>query len=162
MTVISTTTDTQALSLVVVAELAAPPATVWQVWSDPRKLERWWGPPEWPATFVDHDVRVGGRSSYFMTGPDGTKAHGWWEFTAVDEHRSLAFDDGFADDTGRPADGMPVTRAHVTFEAIPAGTRMTITSTFPTLEALEQLVAMGMVEGLTGALGQIDAILADG
>lgn len=162
MTVISTTTDTQALSLVVVAELAAPPATVWQVWSDPRKLERWWGPPEWPATFVDHDPRVGGRSSYFMTGPDGTKAHGWWEFTAVDEHRSFAFDDGFADDTGRPADGMPVTRAHVTFEEIPAGTRMTITSTFPTLEALEQLVAMGMVEGLTGALGQIDAILADG
>jgi hypothetical protein len=45
---------------------------------------------------------------------------------------------------------------------IPAGTRMTITSTFPTLEAMEQMVAMGMLEGMAGALGQIDAILADG
>ncbi len=162
MTVVSTTKDTEALRLVIVSELAAAPERVWQVWADPRQLERWWGPPEWPATFVDHDLRPGGRTSYYMTGPDGTKAHGWWHVTAVDEPHSLAFDDGFADDAGEPTDDMPVTRGHVTLEAIPTGTRMTITSQFPTLEALEQLVAMGMLEGMTLALGQIDAILADG
>ncbi|MBT0994375.1 SRPBCC domain-containing protein [Cellulomonas sp. DKR-3] len=161
MTVVSSTKDAEALSLEIVSEFSATPDRVWQVWEDARQLERWWGPPEWPATFVDHDVRVGGRSSYFMTGPDGTKAHGWWEFVAVDAPRSLSFDDGFADDTGRPTDSMPVTRAVVRIEEVPAGTRMTITSTFPTLEALEQLVAMGMLEGMTLALGQIDAILAD-
>lgn len=162
MTVVSTTKDAEALSLEIVSEFSAAPDRVWQVWDDPRQLERWWGPPEWPATFVDHDVRVGGRSSYYMTGPDGSKAHGWWEFVAVDAPRSLTLDDGFADDTGRPTDSMPTTRMVMRLEEIPGGTRMTITSTFPTLEALEQLVGMGMLEGMTLALGQIDAILADG
>lgn len=161
MTVVSTTKDTEALRLVIVSELAAPPQRVWQVWADPRQLERWWGPPEWPATFVDHDLRPGGRTSYYMTGPDGSKAHGWWTFAAVDEPRSIELDDGFADDAGNPAPDMPTTRVQVTFEDIPTGTRMTVTSRFPTLEALEQLVGMGMLEGMAQALGQIDAILAD-
>jgi hypothetical protein len=38
---------------------------------------------------------------------------------------------------------------------------MAIRSVFPTLEAMEQLVNMGMEEGLKEALGQIDAILAE-
>jgi uncharacterized protein YndB with AHSA1/START domain len=54
-----------------VAELAAPPERVWQVWVDPRRLERRSGPPTWPATFVRHDVVVGGSSRYFVTGPAG-------------------------------------------------------------------------------------------
>ncbi len=161
MTVVSTTKDTEALSLVIVSELTAPPQRVWQVWADPRQLERWWGPPEWPATVVDHDLRAGGRTSYYMTGPDGSKAHGWWTVVSVDEPRSIAFDDGFADDSGHPAQDMPVTRVEVAFEEIPTGTRMSVTSRFPTLEALEQMVGMGMLEGMTLALGQIDAVLAD-
>jgi hypothetical protein len=40
------------------------------------------------------------------------------------------------------------------------GTRMTITSSFATAEQMDQLVTMGMVEGMTEALGQIDEILA--
>ena len=38
---------------------------------------------------------------------------------------------------------------------------MSIESTFPSTEAMEQLLAMGMEEGLTQAVGQIDAILAE-
>lgn len=60
MTVVSSTQDTEALSLTLVSELAAPPWRVWQLWSDARQLERWWGPPTWPATFEQHDVVVGG------------------------------------------------------------------------------------------------------
>ena len=101
MTVIETTRDTETLTLRIVAEFAAPPARVWQVWADPRQLERWWGPPTWPATFVQHEFAVGGRAHYFMTGPDGEKAHGWWRFTAIDEPQMLEFEDGFADDAGK-------------------------------------------------------------
>ena len=77
MTVVSTTQDREELTLTVVAELAAPLSRVWQVWVDPRRLERWWGPPTWPATFEEHDVVAGGMSRYFMTGPNGEKARGW-------------------------------------------------------------------------------------
>jgi len=162
MTVISTMPDTATLTMTVVAELAAPPKRAWQLWVDPRQLERWWGPPTWPATFERHDVAVGGGSSYFMTGPDGDRARGWWRFVALDEPHSLEFEDGFADATGAPDPTMPMTNARVDLVETAEGTRMTVTTRFASLEQMEQLVAMGMVEGMTAAMGQIDGILADG
>ena len=160
MTVISTTSDTATLTMTIVADRGAPPKRAWQIWVDPRQLERWWGPLTYPATFEQHDVVVGGRSSYYMTGPDGEKSHGWWRFLAIDEPHSLEFEDGFADEAGVPNPSMPTTRARVELQDAANGTRMTVTSRFETLEQMEQLVAMGMPEGMTLAMGQIDEILA--
>jgi uncharacterized protein YndB with AHSA1/START domain len=160
MTVVSSTKDPKALSFEIVSELAAPPARVWQIWSDPRQLERWWGPPTWPATFEDHKLVEGENVSYYMTGPDGTKAPGWWVVTAVDEPRSLEFDDGFSHESGEPNHDMPTIKIRVDLEEIGNGTRMTIRSSFATAEQMDQLVTMGMVEGMTEALGQVDALLA--
>jgi uncharacterized protein YndB with AHSA1/START domain len=161
MSMVSSTQDPRALTLTIVSELAAPPARVWQVWSDPRQLERWWGPPTWPATFEEHDVVVGGRSRYYMTGPDGEKARGWWRFLALDEPRSLEFEDGFSDDAGEPDPQMPTIRALVELEETAAGTRMTVTNRFATVEQMERLVQMGMDEGMTEAVGQLDRLLAE-
>ncbi|MDQ6848530.1 MAG: SRPBCC domain-containing protein [Actinomycetota bacterium] len=160
MTIVSSTQDPEALTLTIVAELAAPPSRVWQVWSDPRQLERWWGPPTWPATFEQHDIVPGGGSRYYMTGPDGEKSRGWWRFLALDEPRSLEFEDGFADESGAPNPQMPVTRARVDLEESASGTRMTVTSRFASTEQMEQLLQMGMAEGMTLAMQQIDAVLA--
>jgi uncharacterized protein YndB with AHSA1/START domain len=160
MTIVSSTQDPEALTFTIVAELAAPPSRVWQVWSDPRQLERWWGPPTWPATFEEHDVVVGGSSRYYMTGPEGEKARGWWRFLALDEPRSLEFEDGFADEAGVPNAQMPTIHGRVELEETVAGTRMTVTSRFATVEQMEQLVQMGMVEGMTLAMGQLDELLA--
>lgn len=162
MTVVDTTKDTDSLTLTIVAEFDAPPERVWQVWSDPRQLERWWGPPTWPATFTAHDLAPGGSSKYHMTGPDGDEAHGWWRVLAVDEPRSLEVEDGFADASGTPDDSLPVTVMRTTLEPAGRGTRMTITSRYASSEAMEQVVAMGVVEGMQEALGQIPAILAEG
>lgn len=161
MSVVSSKQDPEALTFTIVAEFAAPPARVWQVWSDPRQLERWWGPPTWPATFEEHDVVVGGGSRYYMTGPEGERAGGWWRILAVDEPRVLEFEDGFADESGQPNPQMPTTRGVVQLEETAAGTRMTVTSHFATVEQMEQLVQMGMVEGMTLAMGQIDQLLED-
>ena len=105
MPVLSTTPDTADLSLTIVAELAAPPSRVWHLWVDPRQLERWWGPPTWPATFVQHDVTVGGTSRYYMTGPEGEQAHGWWRFLTLDEPNSREVEDGFGDSPEQAAEG---------------------------------------------------------
>jgi uncharacterized protein YndB with AHSA1/START domain len=160
MTVVTTVHDRDALTLTVVAELAAPPSRVWQVWSDPRLLERWWGPPTFPATFETYEFVSGGTATYCMTGPDGEQPRGWWRFIAIDEPTSLEFEDGFADDSGTPNANLPVTTARVELEAIPAGTRMTVTSHFASLEQLEELITMGVVEGMTAAMNQIDGVLA--
>ena len=84
MTVTSVEKDPDALTMVITAELDATVERAWQLWADPRQLERWWGPPTYPATFVDHDLSPGGRVSYFMTGPEGSKSHGYWDVVAVD------------------------------------------------------------------------------
>ena len=160
MTVVSTAQDPQALTFTIVAEFAAPPARVWQVWSDPRQLERWWGPPEWPATFEHHDFVADGSARYYMTGPEGEKARGWWRFVSLDEPRSLEFEDGFADDSGEPNPELPTVRGRVELEQVSGGTRMTVTSRFATVEQMEQLVQMGMVDGITQAMNQIDNLLA--
>jgi uncharacterized protein YndB with AHSA1/START domain len=160
--IVSTTKDPDALSFTIVTDLAAPPTRVWQIWSDPRQLERWWGPPTWPATVEQHDFVVGGRATYYMTGPDGEKSRGWWRFLALDAPRSLEFEDGFADESGEPSDAMPVIRGLVELEATTSGTRMTITTSFASVADMEQIMGMGVVEGMTGAMGQIDNIVAEG
>ncbi|MEU4163239.1 SRPBCC domain-containing protein [Actinoplanes sp. NPDC026670] len=162
MTVISTQKDVSALTLTFVAEFAAPAERVWQVWADPRKLERWWGPPTWPATFDTFEFKPGGAVRYHMTGPDGTKARGWWVITDIDEPHRLEFDDGFADDQGEPADPEDITHGVVTLEPAGDGTRMTTVTTFRSAEQLERMAAMGMEEGMRLAMGQIDVLLAEG
>ena len=159
MTVVDVVKDTEALTITLTAEFAAAPERVWQVWADPRQLEQWWGPPTWPATFVDFDFVAGGRATYFMTGPAGDKAHGWWQFTSIDAPRGLELLDGFASDSGEPDDAMPRTRMSVSLDEKDGGTRMIFVGSFGSLEEMERLTAMGMAEGLTEAAGQIDALL---
>lgn len=162
MTVTSVRKDPEALTMTFTAELDATVERVWQVWADPRQLERWWGPPSYPATVVDHDLVPGGRVTYFMTGPDGKEYGGWWEVLAVEPPHRLQFKDGFVDDSGTPNDAMPTTTTVVTLaEREGGGTVMTLESSFPSLEAMEQLVAMGVEEGMAAAMAQIDQILAE-
>jgi uncharacterized protein YndB with AHSA1/START domain len=153
--------DPEALTLSVHAEFDHPPARVWQLWADPRQLERWWGPPEFPATFERHEMEVGGTVTYFMSGPEGERYHGWWGVLAVEPPHRLEVNDGFADDQGVPNEEMPVTHMVVELsDRDGGGTAVRIVSTFPSSEAMEQLVAMGMEEGLAAAMGQMDDVLA--
>ncbi len=162
MTVTAVRKDTDALTMTVEAEFEAPVDRVWELWADARQLERWWGPPTYPATVDSHDLRPGGRVEYHMTGPAGDQPRGYWEIVEVDPPRALMFNDGFANDDGTPNTDLPGNEVRVTIEETGEGrTRMSILNTFPSAEAMEQILAMGMEAGLTEAVGQIDAILAE-
>ncbi|SDC05702.1 Uncharacterized conserved protein YndB, AHSA1/START domain [Raineyella antarctica] len=161
MTVTDARKSTEELTLSFVAEFDAPVERVWQLWEDPRQLERWWGPPGWPATFETYEFEEGGRASYFMTGPDGEQPRGWWTITRIDAPHRLEFDDGFADENGQPTGDLGATHGVVTLaEREGGGTRMTITTSFESREQLEAMSRMGMEEGMRAAIGQMDAILA--
>jgi len=167
MSVTDVRTDPIALTMTVTSEWDAPIDRVWQLWADPRKLERWWGPPEYPVTIVEHDLRPGGQVGYYMTGPDGDKTYLWWKIVEVDEpHRLVAKDGGWADaDTdGQPneavEDGGPSGMV-VTLAALPSGsTQMVIEMGFPSTEELQQMIDMDMAEGIAAAVAQIADILA--
>ena len=160
MTVVNVQKDTEALTMTITAEFDAPLKRVWQLWEDPRQLERWWGPPTYPATVTAHDLTPGGAVSYFMTGPDGDQPHGYWRMLEVDAPLGLAFESGLADDSGNPTPNTPSMINRVVLSEQSEGvTRMAIESTFPSLEAMEMFLEMGMQEGITGAVSQIDALL---
>lgn len=160
MTVAATTQDLDSLTLTFTCEFDATAEQVWRMWADPRLLERWWGPPGFPASVTEHDLAVGGLVRYAMTGPDGESYPGAFRFTTVQAPTLLVFEDHFTDADGRPDPAMPVstTRVEITHAGV-GTTRMVLTSTVPTREALEQQIQMGAVEGMAQALGQIDDLL---
>lgn len=162
MTVTNIHKDPQSLTMTVTAEFDAAVERVWHMWANPRLLERWWGPPMFPATFVEHELTPGGRATYVMTGPEGEQFHGWWRVITVSAPHGFEVEDGFSDAEGNPNLEMPTTMFRVTLESsADGGTRMSIASTFNSIEQMEQLVEMGMEEGLAAALGQIDGLLAE-
>jgi uncharacterized protein YndB with AHSA1/START domain len=160
MSVTSVDKNFDSLTITLVADFDAPIERVWQLWADPRKLERWWGPPSYPATVEKHDLTPGGDVTYSMTGPDGDQPRGWWRVTSVNPPKSLEFTDGFANQDGTPNADMPITRVHIQLTEHSGGTRMELRSVFESREQMEQLVSMGVVEGLQQAVGQMDGLLA--
>jgi uncharacterized protein YndB with AHSA1/START domain len=161
MSITSVDKDFDDLTLTLVTDFDAPIERVWQLWADPRLLERWWGPPSYPATMEQHDLTPGAGVTYYMTGPDGQKHRGWWRVTSVDPPRSLVFTDGFADQDGIPIADMPISTVRMQLTEHEGGTRMELRSTFESREQMQQVMDTGTAEGLQQAVGQMDALLAD-
>lgn len=159
MSVTSIDKDTERLTMTVTAEYDVPADRAWQLWADPRQLERWWGPPTYPATVEEHDLTAGGRVNYYMTGPEGDRPHGYWIVLEVEPPRLLVIEDGFADETGAPNAEMPTMEMRVDIADRPGGVTMTIATRFGSLDEMEQLIAMGMEEGMREAMSQIDGVL---
>lgn len=161
MPITTVTSDPGTRTITVIADYPVTVERLWEAYADPRQLERFWGPEQWPATFTRHDMQVGGRSEYYMAGPDGMRSHGWFRFLKVEPLRGFEVEDGFAHPDGRENTEMPSMRMVFTFEPTAAGARYTCVTYFPSVEAMEQLVQMGMMEGMQSAMSQIDAVLAD-
>jgi uncharacterized protein YndB with AHSA1/START domain len=161
MPVTSIDKNVDQLTLTIVAEFPVPIARLWDAYVDPRQIERFWGPPTYPAAFLRHDAAVGGRSVYRMTGPTGDEHYGCWEWTHVNAHSSFDVIDWFADETGAPNTDMPGMRVSFAFEETADGSRLTTISSFDSIEQLQQLLEMGMLEGTKQAMAQIDDVLSD-
>jgi uncharacterized protein YndB with AHSA1/START domain len=161
MTVISSTINADQLTMELVAEFDARPDRVWDVWEDARKLERWWGPPTYPATFTRHEFEAGGQSRYYMTGPQGDKHFGWWRIDVLDGPRHIEFANGLAGDDGEPVPGLAPAGGIVELESSGSGTRMLVRTKFVDVEQMERMLEMGMQEGMGLAIGQIDAVLRE-
>jgi uncharacterized protein YndB with AHSA1/START domain len=161
MPVTSVTTDPEALTMTLVGEFPVPVERLWAAFADPRQLERFWGPPGYPATFDTYDLRPGGSSHYWMTSPEGQRFYGRWDFVEVDAPHRMVVNDSFADSKGEIDTSTPTGVMTLIFESTDSGSRFTAVSASPTAEALEQVIAMGQEEGLKQAISQLDLVLAD-
>ena len=161
MTVTALRKSPEALTMTIDAEFDATVERVWQLWADPRQLERWWGPPTHPASVERHDLAVGGEVTYVMTGPAGEKSRGWWRVTSVEPPRSLEFTDGFANQDGTPNAETPTTAVQVRLAEHDGGTRMELRFVFASSEHMQRLERWGAFEVFPQSVGQMDAVLGD-
>jgi uncharacterized protein YndB with AHSA1/START domain len=153
MTVTSVQKNLEARTVTIVAEFEVGIDRAWQLWADPRQIERWWSPPSHPITIVEHDLRAGGTVAYSVTSPEGDHWNASWHIVAAEPPRRLAFE------LGDP-NMLATVLVRVSVDELPGGgARMTIESSFPSIEAMDQLISIGFAEGMTAAVGQIDAML---
>lgn len=151
--------DLDALTLTITARFDADAQRLWDLWADPRQLERWWSPPSHSSTFVEHELTPGARTSYFMTGPDGEKHHGHWRIEEADPPHRLRIKDDEVDADGNPEDGGPSSMTITIAEADGTAT-MTIETKFADRKSMEQTIEMGFEQGMVETLEQIDPLLA--
>ncbi|MGP8208904.1 MAG: SRPBCC family protein [Acidimicrobiales bacterium] len=161
MSVTSVEKDPKALTMTVTAGLDATVERAWQLWADPRQFERWWAPPGYPVTVVDHDLRPGGRVTFFMTGTGGERHDSTWQVIAADPPRHLELRDADIDNDGRPNDGNAMTAMVIDIdERSGGGAVMAVRTHFNSLAGMEEVLAAGAEEGMRMVLSQIEALLA--
>lgn len=160
MSVTSVEKDPEALTMTVTADLDATVERAWQLWAVPGQFQQWWGPPGYPTTVVDYDLRTGGRVTFFMASPEGDRHDSVWEVVAADPPRHLELRDADVDADGRPNDGNAMTAMVVTIEeGRGGGAVMAIRTHFNSLDGMEQVLASGVEEGMQLVLAQMDAVL---
>lgn len=110
----------------------APVKAVWDAWTDPKQAAQWWGPRGFTITTHSKDLRVGGTWHYTMHGPDGVDYPNKTQYLEVEKYSRLVYDHGGYDD--RP----PMFRVTVVFSEIKGKTKMDMTMSLPSAEALEE------------------------
>ncbi len=163
MPFIEAAADAEALTLTTICEFAAPPEQVWQAWADPRKLERWWGPPGYPTVFTRHDFVVPGGTTFVMTLPGGEEFTLYWHYRVIEPMSRIVAVDGRSEAEGGGTDGLPgAADMEITFTPIETGTRMQVVQRFGTAEGLEQQLTMATDEETRVYWGRIDDLVAAG
>jgi len=103
--------------------IAAPPERVFDLWTEPELLTRWWGPDGFDVPASAMDVKPGGRWKTTMRSPAGTLHTVSGVYRVIDPPRRLVFTWGWDDEAGARGHETEVT---VTFEAAPGGTRLVL------------------------------------
>lgn len=141
-------------------------STMWDAWTNADIFAKWWGPQGWATTVKHIDVTAGGSLLYGMKCEDqdqkdwyGKSAWGKFVYDAVNPQDNFGYTDYFCDEDGNVDDSMPVTTSQVIFEEVDGGVKVTNISTYASEEAFQQVLAMGMEEGITQTWDRLAALV---
>jgi len=151
--------------------LHAARALVWQAWTDPHHMKRWWGPHGFEIPECEMDVRVGGSYRIVMRSVDEVDYPVTGEFREVKpiEHLVMTLDC-----TEHPPAWHDLVRPHrarsninpagvmiqtATFDNLGDMTRLTIRTRFESATIRDAMLKMGMLEGWLQSLERLDALV---
>lgn len=151
--------DKENNSLKIKREFNAPLDRVWEAWTTAEILDQWWAPKPYKAVTKSMDFREGGRWLYYMESPEGHKHWCKNDYEKIDPKKSFSGLDAFCDEEGEVNTAMPRTLWTNTFNQSEDKTLVTIIAKYENLEDLEKVLNMGMKEGFTMALQNLDEYL---
>ena len=153
------TVDKENKKLLVEREFAAPLSNVWAAFTQAELLDQWWAPKPWQARTKTMEFREGGYWLYAMVGPEGEEHWGRMDYKTITPKSSFSAVDSFVDAEGTVNKDLPSATFKNDFRETGETTTVTMVTTYPKLEDLETVINMGMKEGLTMALENLDALL---
>ncbi len=146
----------------------APKHKVWQAYSDPEVLAKWWAPKGWETTIKHMNFADGDYWHYGMKCVDeeqgdwfGQTSWGKGVYDSIAPEDSFAYTDMFTDENGEATPGMPVTRTVVNLNEADGKTAVRTVSVYDTPESLAQVLEMGMKEGFSQAWDNLERVLAE-
>lgn len=145
--------------LTVTRAFDAPLALVWRTWTEADLLDQWWAPKPWKSETSHMDFKVGGYRAYAMVGPEGEKHFARTGYLGIRTHEGFSGEDAFCDDGGQVNPEFPIAKFENQFEADSQATVVTVVTEYASEEHLQQVIQMGMKEGLTMAFENLDHLL---
>lgn len=141
---------------------AAPLSAVWRAWTEAELLEQWWAPQPWKAVTQSMNFAAGGRWHYYMAGPEGEKHWTFMDFLEILPQTFIKTEDGFCDEAGNVTASELTSVWEIHFIAEAEQTTVRIMMQYANEAALKQIVEMGMEEGFTMGLNQLENLLQHG
>ncbi len=151
--------DEKNLTLTAKRTFNAQQSRVWQAYTIPELLEKWWAPAPWQATTVSMDFRIGGRWHYCMNGPEGEKHYGLMKYTDIRPEEYFASEDCFVDAEATVDPTLPCMKINNSFEADGEQTHLASVTIFASLKDMEKLLEMGAQDGFSTTLDQLETLL---
>jgi uncharacterized protein YndB with AHSA1/START domain len=162
--------ENETKGLVITREFDAPLQKVWDAWTNPELIKKWWGPHGYSAPVINIDFKEGGKYLYCMRGPAGpggpiVDAWSGGEFKEIVPLERIVITDYFADEKGNKTSpetfglspDFPVeSTLTITFEEQAGKTLLTINYPMPEDEkAREAMIKSGMEEGWGQSLDKL-------
>ncbi len=138
--------------VVITRTLDAPRDLVFQVWTNPEHLARWWGPLGFTNPVCELDVRPGGKWRMVMRGPDGAEYPSQGVYREVVRPERLVFTNDAVDQSGSPLiQGLTA----VTFESKGTRTRLVLRTQAIAAAPIARIYLAGMKAGWTQSLDRL-------
>lgn len=164
---VTVTKNAETKELVVEYTANGPKEKVWKAYADKEWFEKWWGPEGWETTTKEFDFRPGGKVHYGMKCVDeaqgdwfGQTSWGVMDIQSVDEGESFTYVDYFSDENGTLNQELPALTVTNTFIEEDGHTRIVSTSKADSMEQIEELIKMGMIEGFSSQLTKLDTLMS--
>lgn len=157
---IKVTTKVESRQLIFERIFNAPRELVFKAYSESSHLERWWGPQGWRTSTLQMDFRPGGMWHFCMSSPDGKmKPCAKFEYQEIVFPERITYIETFVDEGGNAVGDLTERKVTVMFEGKEGQTRLVMITEFASIESLQAIVEMGMVQGFTENFERLDDYL---